>query len=51
MSYRKILYGYQIQNGELTLVPEEAAVVNRIAATTILMRLQRRWQTTSENEE
>lgn len=31
MSYRKILYGYQIQNGELTLVPEEAAVVNRIA--------------------
>ena len=28
MSYRKILYGYQIQNGELTLVPEEAAVVN-----------------------
>lgn len=31
MSYRKILYGYQIQNGELTLVPEEATVVNRIA--------------------
>ena len=26
VSYRKILYGYQIQNGELTLVPEEAAV-------------------------
>lgn len=31
MSNRKMLYGYQIQNGELTLVPEEAAVVKRVA--------------------
>ena len=31
MSKRKLLYGYQIKNGELTLVPEEAAVVKRVA--------------------
>ena len=31
MSNRKMLYGYQIQNGELTLVPEEAAVVKRVS--------------------
>lgn len=30
MSYRKILYGYQIQNGELTVSRQEAAVVERI---------------------
>ena len=27
MSKRKLLYGYQIQNGELTVVKAEAAVV------------------------
>lgn len=32
MSNRKMLYGYQFQNGELTPVPEEAAVVKRVAA-------------------
>lgn len=31
MSNRKILYGYQIQRGELAIVPQEAAVVERIA--------------------
>lgn len=31
MSNRKILYGYQIQQGELTIVPQEAEVVERIA--------------------
>lgn len=30
MTNRKILYGYQIQNGELTTVPAEAAVVGRV---------------------
>lgn len=30
MINRKILYGYQIQNGEITVCPPEAAVVNRI---------------------
>lgn len=30
MSNRKILYGYQIQRGELATVPQEAAVVERI---------------------
>lgn len=29
MTNRKILYGYQIQNGELAVVPAEAAVVTR----------------------
>lgn len=32
MTNRKILYGYQIQNGELTTVPAEAAVVGRVFA-------------------
>jgi DNA-directed RNA polymerase subunit RPC12/RpoP len=31
MSYRKILYGYQIQYGELAVVPREAETVRRIA--------------------
>lgn len=30
MINRKILYGYQIQNGEITVCPPEAAVVSRI---------------------
>lgn len=30
MTNRKILYGYQIQNGELTTVPAEAVVVSRV---------------------
>ena len=30
MTNRKILYGYQIQNGELTVVPAEAMVVSRV---------------------
>lgn len=30
MIYRKILYGYQIQDGELTVCSQEAAVVGRI---------------------
>ena len=30
MTNRKNLYGYHIQNGELTVLPEEAAVVGRI---------------------
>lgn len=30
MTNRKILYGYQIQNGELTVVPAEAVVVPRV---------------------
>ena len=30
MINRKILYGYQIQNSELTVYSEEAAVVGRI---------------------
>ena len=32
MSKRKLLYGYQIQNGELTVVKAEAAVVARVAS-------------------
>lgn len=32
MSHRKILYGYQIQNGELTVVKAEASVVARVAS-------------------
>lgn len=31
MTNRKNLYGYHIQNGELTVLPEEAAVVEQIA--------------------
>ena len=31
MSNRKILYGYQIQYGELAVIPQEAEVVQRIA--------------------
>ena len=30
MSKRKILYGYQIQNGEITVVEDEALVVRRV---------------------
>ena len=30
MTNRKLLYGYQIQDGDLTVVPEEAAVVVRV---------------------
>lgn len=30
MTNRKILYGYQIQNGELTTIPYEAVVVSRV---------------------
>ena len=32
MSKRKLLYGYQIQNGELTVVEVEASVVARVAS-------------------
>ena len=32
MSKRKLLYGYQIQNGELTVVEAEASVVARVAS-------------------
>ena len=32
MSKRKLLYGYQIQNGELTVVKAEASVVARVAS-------------------
>ena len=32
MTNRKILYGYQIQNGELAVVPAEAVVVSRVFA-------------------
>lgn len=32
MTNRKNLYGYQIKNGELTILPDEAAVVAQIAA-------------------
>ncbi len=31
MTYRKILYGYQIQHGELAIVPQEAEIVRQIA--------------------
>ena len=31
MSNRKILYGYQIQYGELTVIPQEVEIVQRIA--------------------
>ena len=31
MTNRKNLYGYRIENGEMTVVPEEKAVVERIA--------------------
>ena len=31
MINRKNLYGYRIENGELTIVPQEAATVERIA--------------------
>ncbi len=31
MTIRKILYGYQIQRGELTVIPQEAETVRRIA--------------------
>lgn len=31
MSNRKILYGYQIQYGELAIIPQEAEIVQRIA--------------------
>ena len=31
MTNRKILYGYQIQYGELAIVPQEAETVRRIA--------------------
>ena len=30
MTIRKILYGYQIQRGELAVVPQEAETVRRI---------------------
>ena len=32
MTNRKILYGYQIQHGELAIVPQEAEVVQRVSA-------------------
>ena len=32
MTNRKILYGYQIQHGELAIVPQEAEVVQRVTA-------------------
>lgn len=31
MTHRKILYGYRIENGEITVCPKEAAVVSKIA--------------------
>ena len=30
MINRKVLYGYQIQNGTLEIVPEEAEIIRRI---------------------
>ena len=39
MSNRKILYGYQIKNGDLTIIESEAAVVSRIFTLYIEGRL------------
>ena len=39
MSNRKILYGYQIKNGDLTIMESEAAVVSRIFTLYIEGRL------------
>ena len=39
MTNRKILYGYQIKNGDLTIIESEAAVVSRIFTLYIEGRL------------
>jgi len=38
---RKVLYGYQIEDGKLTLQPQEAAVVRRVFTLYLEGKLQR----------
>ena len=45
MSKRKLLYGYQIQNGELTVVKAEASVVARVASLYLEACPIRNWPT------